>query len=368
MAEGIRAPGSSTLGSSLKIYREALLTNIGKVRKAIGQRFLWAVIKANGYGIGAELLAPLMEGGVDGFAVARVEEALELRRAGIRLPILCLGPLEEPLPQDENLHITLSSLYDLDRAIALGMKNPVHFKYETGMGRLGFTTEPELLVPRLRRLKAQVVGLWSHLTRADDPLHPASTRQRERLFNLYQKFQSLGVEFPQVHIANSAGLLHLEPWETAVRVGLFLYGVSPWQEPQPALIPEPSLEWVSLLRCVRKLPGGSPLSYQETYTLSQDAWVGVVPVGYADGLTATPPRTLEVFAAGRRYPVRGRITMDLMIVEIGREPLPEGTPVYLLGPRDHPLGITVRELARNLGIIPYELLTRIGRRVERCLL
>jgi alanine racemase len=357
------------LGSSLEIDRGALIRNIQKVRHRIGNRFLWAVIKANGYGLGATSLAPVMvEGGVDGFAVARLEEALELRKLGITLPILLLGPLPDPCPEDETIHLTLSGRADLKRAIEGQYRNPFHLKFETGMGRLGFTENPRELLSHLTHLRGPLIGLWSHLSHADDPSHPQTALQRERFYAILEEFHRVGIYFSHVHLSNSAGLLSLSPWETAVRVGLFIYGVSPLNTPIPELTPEPCLEWKSALFCVRKLPAGSTISYHEEYRLPNPSWVGVVPVGYADGLVACPPEPLEIFAEGRRYPIRGRITMDLLVVELGSHPLPEGTTVYLIGPRDHPLGITVRELARHLGKIPYELLTGIGNRVHRCVL
>lgn len=358
----------TALTSTLYIDRQALLKNIGKVRQRIGNRFLWGVIKANGYGLGSLTMASTMkEGGVDGFAVARIEEAEELRKAGFQMPILLLGPLAHPCPPEENLHVTLSSIHDLKAALELRYTNPFHLKLETGMGRLGFTEDPAELVPLLRKLHGPVVGLWSHLSHADEPHHPSIEKQRQRMQQWLESFERHGIKFSYVHLSNSGGLLSLSPWETAVRVGLFLYGISPWSHPVIDLLPEPCLEWVSTIHCIRKLPAGSTISYHEEYSLPRDAWLGVVPVGYADGLCACPSQPVEIFAEGRRYPVRGRITMDLLVVELGTRPLPEGTTVYLLGPRNHPLGITARDLARRLGKIPYELLTGIGSRVRRCL-
>jgi alanine racemase len=350
--------------SLLLVHTESIQKNLKKIREKVGNRFIWAVVKADCYGLGLEKMGVFLKKmGVDGLAVAKVEEALLLRSQGVPGPILLLSPLPRKPPDDPDLHLTIGSVEDLKKVSRWEVPNPLHLKVDTGMGRLGVLWNDLSWISFLPPLKEKLYGIWTHYHSAD--LDPDSVLlQRRRFFTLLSDLEKKGYHFSQIHLSNSSGLSFLTEEENAVRVGLFLYGVEPW-EGKRDLCAEPVVEWVTEISSLRYLPAGSSLSYRGEYVLPHPSWIGVLPVGYADGLTAIPRKPVPVWIKGRREWVRGRITMDLTLVEIGESGGEEGDLVYLLGPIGVENGITVKELSSALGEIPYEFLTRIGRRVKR---
>ncbi len=332
-----------------------------------------AVLKANAYGHGAVELARRCEGRAEGLAVALLEEALELRSAGIALPILVLGPLaagQFDAAFEADVTPGLVGPEELEalasRARATGWSGEVHVKLDSGMGRMGFVEgDLERLAGELRRLEGvRVAGIYTHFANASDPADPYTTVQLERFDAMTRRLRELGVEAPLHHAANSAaivrGIVRPGDW---VRAGIVLYGAEPLDAGTARL--EPVLRWTTRIARLKDLPPGSPIGYGRTFTTSLPSRIATLPVGYADGYARNLSNQADVLVAGRRAPVVGRVSMDLVTIDVTVHPhVAPGDPVTLLG-RDGDAEIPAEELAAKLGTISYEVLCAISARVPR---
>jgi len=357
-------------GSVVAVDLTAVAANVAAVRQHIGDRFLWAVVKADAYGLGAACLAPaIAAAGADGLAVARLHEADALRAQGYRGPVLLLSPPPRSLPDDPELIATAACVDDLKHLAVAGGRTRVHVKVDTGMGRLGLLPENMAQwLPLAQALGSRWTGIWTHYRQSDEVGDASITMQQACMRDVLRGLAAAGIDGLQVHVANSAGLDALMPEETAVRTGLFLSGVSPWAAmPLSAPQPRPAVTWLTWLRAPRDVPAKTRVSYHGEYATKRATRLAVVPVGYADGLTARAPATRFLWTRRGRIPVRGRATMDLTVVELAVAP-DEDRPVCLLGPADAPDGVRVEELAAWQARIPYEILTALGPRVLRCYL
>lgn len=335
------------------------------------------VVKADAYGHGAVPVAKKLEElGADYLAVASLEEALELREAGIEMPILILGltPVEFAGEVVENgLTQTVSDLEQVkalsDAAAAAGVMAKVHLKVDTGMSRLGVPAEDaqqaaEALAALCVLPHLEYEGIFTHFARADDD-EDYTMRQFTRFLDVIECLRERwNLEFKIRHCAASAAMLnypctHLD----MVRPGIALYGHYP--DPScdgldgPGLIPVMTLK--SRVVSVKELPAGTPVSYGGIHTLNRDSRVAVLPVGYADGLHRLLSERMEVIIRGHRVAQIGRICMDLCMVDV--TDLPEvvvGDVATVFG-RELPL----EEKADTLGTIQYELLCSVSRRVPR---
>jgi alanine racemase len=324
--------------SELTIDLGALRRNVGTLRRALDGAALWAVVKADGYGHGAvDASTAVLDAGAEALCVATVAEALELRREFPEARILCMGPLstsrEIAAARDASIEIAVAG-----NEIPEGLR--VHLKLDTGMGRFGLS---EVMTP-----SRHVVGLMSHLATADtDPAF--AQEQVARFAEVVQPYRGELV----CHIANSAAALRLpEARFDAARCGIALYGLSPFvEDPTPEL--EPALRWESELAQVKMLQAGESTGYGRRFVAERPTWIGLVPVGYADGFRRDLTGT-EVRVGGEPRKVVGTISMDSFAVELDRE-LPVGTPVTLLGD-----GVLAEQHARVAGTINYELVTGIN--------
>jgi alanine racemase len=322
--------------SEITIDLGAVRRNVRRLRQALGRSELWAVVKADGYGHGAIDVggAALGEGAL-ALCVATVGEALPLRREFPGARILVMGPSsgrEIAQARDADLDLTVT-----DDAIPEGVR--VHLKLDTGMGRWGLS---ELLAPPV-----EVVGLMSHLATADSDPEFAGAQ--------IARFEEATAAFPQLirHVANSAAALRIpESHFDAARCGIAVYGLSPFGEAPAADGLEPALRWDSHLAQVRQLAQGESTGYRRAYVAQEPSWVGIVPVGYADGFRRDMTGT-EVRVGGEPRRVVGVVSMDALAVELDRE-LPVGTPVTLVG---H--GVLVEDHARVADTINYELVCGI---------
>ncbi|MCS7063832.1 MAG: alanine racemase [Methylacidiphilales bacterium] len=358
-----------------EISLTALQHNVQFIRKQIGKdRKIIAVVKADAYGHGAvEVARCLVDNGVEMLGVANVREGLELREAGLSASILLLGAaLPEEMEEGikAGLIFTLSSFEEWEtlehKAERVGIKARAHVKFDTGMGRLGFFADRTTAV-RERILRSSrwlvVEAYYSHLACADEEDEKMTLIQEER-------FRGILRELPQRpwHLANSAGLMRFPSlYGDAVRPGLMVYGVSPLIQNQEKL--RPVLTWKSRVSLVRHMRAGMTISYGATYRLKEDAWVGVVSVGYADGYPRKLSNNGEILVKGRRCPILGRVTMDAVMVDLSSiymrgESIQTGEEVTLVG-KCGSEEISVRELAERTGVIPWEVLTGISKRVRR---
>jgi alanine racemase len=322
--------------SEITIDLGAVRRNVRRLRRALGRSELWAVVKADGYGHGAVDIAGAALGeGALALCVATVGEALLLRLEFPGVRILVMGPTsgrEIAQARDADLDLAVA-----DEAVPEGVR--VHLKLDTGMGRWGLAELPPPPV--------EVVGLMSHLATADSDPDFARTQ--------VERFDEATADFPHLirHVANSAAALRLpESHFDAARCGIALYGLSPFGEPPSVDELEPVLRWDSHLAQVRQLAPGESTGYGRQFEAEEPTWVGIVPVGYADGFRRDMTGT-EVRVGGESRRVVGTISMDALAVELERE-LPVGTPVTLVG---H--GVLLEDHARVAGTINYELVCGI---------
>jgi alanine racemase len=323
--------------SELMVDLGALRRNVRRLRSMLDRAQLWAVVKADAYGHGADDVAGAALGaGATALCVATIPEGLALR-AEYRLEhILVMGPpgshREVAQARDAGLELAIS-----DAEIPEGVR--VHLKLDTGMGRYGLS---ELPAPPV-----EVVGLMTHLATADTDVDFA----REQL----ERFRAATDQYAHLnrHAANSAATLRMpESHFDAVRCGVAIYGLSPFGTDPSEDGLEPVLTWQSHLSQVKRLEPGQSTGYGRRFLAEQPTWIGVVPVGYADGFRRDLTGT-EVRVAGESRRVVGTISMDSFAVELDRE-LPVGTPVVLLGQ-----GVLAEAHARVAGTINYELVCGI---------
>jgi alanine racemase len=322
--------------SEITVDLGAVRRNVRQLRNVLGAAELWAVVKADAYGHGAVDVAGAALGeGALGLCVATVAEALPLRREFPGVRILVMGPTsgrEIAQARDADLDLVAT-----DDAIPDGVR--VHLKLDTGMGRWGFS---ELPAP-----PAEVVGVMTHLATADSD--PEFARVQ------LQRFEDATADYPHLirHAANSAATLRLpESHLDAARCGIALYGLSPFNEIPASDGLEPALRWDSHLAQIRRLAPGESTGYGRRFTADAQTWIGIVPVGYADGFRRDMTGT-QVRVAGEPRRVVGTVSMDAMAVELDRE-LPVGTPVTLIG---H--GVLAEDHARVAETINYEIVCGI---------
>jgi alanine racemase len=319
--------------SEVTIDLGALRANARRLLQALGGAELWAVVKANGYGHGAvDCARAALDAGATVLCVATLPEALQLREALPEARILVMGPTTEiRAAREARLELAVGETVPEDL--------PVHVKLDTGMGRWG--------VSELRTPPRNVVGLMSHLATADSD--PAFAREQVR------RFAAATAEYVHLtrHLANSAASLRLpEARFDAGRCGIALYGLSPFggDPAEDGLVPV--LSWRSELALVRRLLPGDSTGYGRGFVADRDTWIGLVPVGYADGFRRDLSGT-EVLVAGEPRRVVGTVSMDSFAVELDRR-LPLGAEVVIVGPR-----VPLEAHARAAGTINYELATRI---------
>src|SRR5512133_183066 len=322
--------------SEITIDLGAVRRNVRRLRSVLDRTELWAVVKADGYGHGAADVAGAALGeGVRALCVATVAEALELRPEFPGVRILVMGPTggrEIARAREADLDLAV-----WDEAIPDGVR--VHLKLDTGMGRWGLS---ELPAP-----PAEVVGLMSHLATADSDKEFARTQ--------IERFEQATAAYPHLirHVANSAAALRIpESHFDAARCGVAIYGLSPFGEPPASDGLEPALRWDSYVAQLRLLAPGESTGYGRRFVAEEETWVGIVPVGYADGFRRDLAGT-QVRVAGEPRRVVGTVSMDALAVELDRE-LPVGTPVTLVG---H--GVLLEDHARVADTINYELATGI---------
>lgn len=364
-----------TRPSWIEVDTDALAANVRAMKKLIGENVtLMAVVKADAYGHGAVVASQTaLLNGADYLAVANLQEALELRDAGIHAPTLILSytpvyAVREAIRQ----HLTVT-LYDLDMARAydraareMGGKLRVHVKVDTGMGRLGVMPEDVMLL--FRHLSTmqyiEIEGIYTHFSAADeDPIYTAE--QLAAFRRILRPLRATGLNFKYIHAANSAATLASKDTHfNLVRSGIALYGHHPSEKVQLPADFSPALTWKSVVAQVKRLPAGHVVGYGNTYRTTREELVAIIPVGYADGFRRSPDWG-EVLIQGKRAPIIGRVSMEKTIVSVSYIPnVSIGDEVVLLGRQGKEM-ITTEEIAKRLGTINYEVLCSVLPRVPR---
>ncbi|WEG12530.1 alanine racemase [Pullulanibacillus sp. KACC 23026] len=355
-----------------EINLDAIYQNVNHIKQHLpSQTLVMAIVKANGYGHGAvEVAETALEAGATWLGVALLDEALVLRKQGIKAPILVLGwtrPEDIHIASDYSISLTVFQNEWLLEARRLYQgENPVflHIKCDTGMGRIGVRTKEELAdVVKIIQEEPRFIleGAFTHFATADEP-DPAFFHEQERSFkDFVDYFNELGVQPNVIHAANSAAALKKEGnLYNMVRYGIAMYGLSPspaMKEQLPFKLEE-SFSLYSKLVHVKRIAEGETVGYGATYKAKKETWIGTLPIGYADGWLRRLSGS-DVLIDGKRVPIIGRICMDQLMLELDR-PYPIGTTVTLIG-KDIPID----EIADRLETINYEVPCMINERIPR---
>jgi alanine racemase len=364
-----------------RVHLGNIRQNIEGIRKAVGpQRKVLIAVKANGYGHGAVQVSLMAErtGLVDWLGVATVPEAIDLRKAGLRLPILKFSPAfpEEMGAALEN-GITLavgerSNIEALQLVCkAKGLQARVHLKVDTGMGRVGVSIEEAAdLAVFIERSCPDVhlEGVFTHLPVSDELQQMPYTKTQVDLFKkaVADIVQALGRTPELVHCSNSGAVLgHEEGWLSMVRPGIMIYGYYP-DESTPKTIPLlPGISFFSSISFLKRVKKGTSIGYGRTWVAPTDTWIATLPAGYADGFNRLFSNCGRVLVNGNSYPIVGRVCMDQSMIDLGPETeVRVGDEVVLIG-RSGEQVITTYEWAETLKTITYEITCQISARVER---
>jgi alanine racemase len=373
------SPSPDAGRAEIVVDLDAVRRNVATLKERVGDVQMMTVVKADGYGHGmVEAARAARAAGADWLGVAVIDEALALRAAGDTGPVLCWlavpGEDYEP-PIEAGVDLTAYTVAEVDEiataARDLGVRARVQLKVDTGLSRGGSTAA---LWPDLVRAAAaaeesgalQVTGVWSHFACSDEPDHPANKVQEDAFREACAVVEAMGLEPEVRHLANSAAAL-LRPSSRfdLVRCGIASYGLSPAPDVVTAeelgLVPAMTVR--ARLAAVKQVSAGAGVSYGHTYVAPAAMTVGVVPVGYGDGIPRHASSRAEVLVAGRRRPVLGRVCMDQLVVGLDDGAAP-GDEVLLFGPGTHGEP-TAQDWAEACGTISYEIVTRIDGRMRR---
>ncbi|MGD1047878.1 MAG: alanine racemase [Candidatus Krumholzibacteriaceae bacterium] len=360
----------------VEIDLDALKHNVDRVRSIVpaGVSML-LVVKADAYGHGAVRISRLaVECGVDMLGVATLDEGRELRKAGIKLPILILSPV---LPQElegvlENDLAVSASSYEFaerasDIAVRTGAVCALHVEIDTGMGRAGIAQGEAIeAVSRMGALPGiRIEGLFTHFPASDSDVD--FTKDQIRLFTgIASALRTAGVAFRYLHCANSAAILNFPSGDfNLVRPGLLVYGHAPSIVLRDRLDVVPAMSFKARLVLVRDMPAGASISYGRTYIAPKPLKMGVVPVGYGHGLSHRLSNRGQFLFRGKRASIIGRVTMDMTMLDLSEFPDAKvGEEIVIFG-RQQGAEITVDEVARWDETLNYEVLCRISKRVPR---
>lgn len=357
------------LGSTwIEINLDAIAQNVRNIKKLIGEKKeLMAVVKGNGYGHDIlEISSIVLKNGATRLAVARLEEGIFLRKAGIAVPILVLGlTLEQQveLLVLYNITPTVSEYEMIEKLSESAFKEDkivkVHLKVDTGMGRIGIFSNHVLnFIKKVKVLKnVEIEGIFTHFSVADEKDKSYTEKQFGKFMEVLTFLEKEGIRIPVKHVSNSATLLDLpHMWLDLVRPGISVYGLYPSREVQKTVKLIPAHTFKTRIVFLKELPAGEYISYGRTYTTKQKRTViASLPVGYADGYNRLLSNQGEVLVRGKRFPVIGRVCMDQTMIDVTNLPQVEiGDEVVLWG-RQGQEEITVEEIADKIKTINYEV-------------
>ena len=360
---------------------DAIAHNFEEMKKNIAEGTkIVAVIKADGYGHGAEAIARLIEDYeyIWGYATATPEEALQLRDAGIDKPILILGIVFEEYYKELIAHEVRMTVCEYEMAAALseeavrqGRKVHIHIGLDTGMSRIGFADVPES-VETIKKIAAlpnvEIEGMFTHFARADETDRSPAITQLNHYLAFAELLEKAGVEIPMKHCSNSAGIVeslesnHMD----MVRAGIAIYGMYPSDEVDHNSVKlTPAMEIKSCITYIKEIEAGTAVSYGGTFVADHTMKVATIPVGYGDGYVRSLSGKGDVLIHGKRAAILGRICMDQFMVDVTDIPdVQEDDEVTLLG-SDGAECITMEELAEKSGGFHYEMICDIGKRIPR---
>jgi alanine racemase len=371
----VTAPAADGPQAEAVIDLDAFAANIAALAACAPTAQLMTVVKANAYGHGMVPMARAARAaGSPWLGVATIEEALALRSAGDTGDLLCW--LASPGADfasavDAGVEVTASSAEQLAEIIAAARVRPrVQLKVDTGLSRNGargpaWTALAHAAAAAQAAGSVEITGTWSHLACADEPAHPANDAQESAFVEAVGELAAAGVDPGLRHLSNSAATLsrpsaHFD----LVRVGIAAYGI----RPDPGMSYPTELTPVMTLRTrlahVKRLPAGASVSYGHTWTADRDTTVGLVPMGYGDGIAIAASNRAELQVGGERAGIVGRVCMDQLVVDLGDRTARAGDPAVLFGP-GHDGEPTAEDWARATSTIAYEVVTRLGGRLVR---
>ena len=336
---------------------------------------LLCVIKADAYGHGAVPLAKLFEGRADFYGVACIEEAIELKKAGIKTPVLILGAVPKEFYSDIVKYDIRVPIFNLEDAKALSAEAirqsktaPFHFCVDTGMSRIGFQVNKEsadtcLEITKLPNIEAE--GLFSHFATADEKDLSKAIAQRDKFKEFIKLLEERGINIPIKHINNSAGIMNFDEYFDMCRMGIILYGLYPSHEVDENLLKiKPVMEWRAHITHIKELEPGREISYGGTYKTGETRRIATIPVGYADGYPRCLSNKGKVIINGEFAPITGRVCMDQFMVDITGIDAKVGDTVVLVG-KSGSKELSMEEVSESAYSFNYELPCRVARRVPR---
>ncbi|MCK4244142.1 MAG: alanine racemase [Candidatus Omnitrophica bacterium] len=355
--------------SWIEVNLGAIKYNLEQIRKKIGKNKILACIKADSYSHGATIVANAIKKKVEFFGVATIKEAIELRVAGIKKPILILGTV---LPEEafavikNNLSATVCTI-SLAKALSKEAKKrkkiaKIHIKVDTGMGRIGI--KPEEAIEFIKKVKASsnlfLEGLFSHFPVADTDIS-FSQKQIKIFKDLTAKLKGRGIEFPFYHLANSAAILNLKnSYFNLVRPGITLCGIYPSLKIKKTVKLKPALSLKSRVVFIKEIGKGGSVSYGRTYRAKKRRTVATLPIGYADGVDRKLSNKGAVLLSGKRCAIIGAICMDQLMVDASDiKNLKIGDEAVLIG-RQKEERISVEEIAETINTVPQEIVSRLS--------
>ena len=371
-------PKTGYLRTWAEISLDAIEHNVNavKARLAPGTK-LMCVIKADGYGHGARAMARFLEDKCDYFAVAILEEALALRRAGINKPIFLLiytSPSQYEAALEADLALTIYSLEDARKlsiiASKLGKQAVIHIKVDTGMGRIGFadTEESAVQIAEIAKLPGiKIEGIFTHFARAEEA-DKSSVEEQYRRFEAFLNNSQFTILNSQLirHCCNSAASMEGGAHFDMIRYGISLYGLYPSEEVDKARLPlQPAMSWKTHVAYLKTVPPGTGISYGHAFVTARETHVATLPIGYADGYPRALSNRGHVIIRRQYAPIIGRICMDQCMVDVTDIPgVAQEDEVILLG-RTGDLSIAMEEIGAMSASFNYEAACRVGHRVPR---
>lgn len=355
---------------------EAIRSNIYEMKKLIGNQDFYAVVKADGYGLGSVEIVKRIEDIVDGYCVSSVFEALEIRDF-TKKEILNLGYTQLAEVEGAALEDISIAIYDLEYAKKIneilkgkGIFIKAHIKLDTGHGRLGFRKDDESInqiveISKLSNIKIE--GIFSHLATADEEDIKYTLEQKEIFDYMISQLEEKELVFNKKHLANDAGFIKHKMVYDLVRSGICLYGIYPSElmKKEKDITLKPTFSWLSKVSFVKNIKEGDSVSYGRTFIADKDMKIATIAVGYADGYKRSNSNTGYVLIKGHKAPIVGRVTMDQTMVDVTDiSDIEIGEDVVLIG-KSGQLQVTPDDLAQWSDTISYEIMTSISKRVYR---
>lgn len=362
-----------------EINLDNLASNMREIRRlAKKSAQVTAVIKADGYGHGAKYIAQtLLENGADRFAVAVLDEALELRKSGVTVPILILGYTQPERAKAIVANDIEQAVYSYELAKALSIEAEkqskevkIHIKIDTGMGRIGFRTDEASIakIKEIHKLPNLIIdGMFTHFAISDEKDKTYTQEQFDKFMWVAHRLEEEGIKIRLKHCGNSAAIIDLpEMHLDMVRAGIILYGLAPSNDVELDKI---DLKQVMSLKArithVKEINSGESVSYGRKFIASEKTKIASLPLGYADGYTRMLTGKAEALVNGVRVPVVGRICMDQCMIDVtGIDDVKVGDEVVLFGKQKNSF-ISIDEVAEKLGTINYEVVCMISKRIPR---